>query len=112
MGANLWPIERRRHPRVHLGVPVRVHLAGEPQTLTLELVNVSAGGSYFRTSGRVPRRGQWVAFGFVVSEYSVCAARGRVVRVDGDGFGISIDNANGAFQAFVNDISGSFMIAA
>jgi hypothetical protein len=112
MGTNLLPIERRRHPRTFLGVPVRVHLAGEPRTLTLELVDVSASGSYFRTSGRQPRRGQWIAFGFVVSGYSVCAARGRVVRVDADGFAVSLESANSPFLSFVNDISGAFMIAA
>ena len=112
MGTNSWPIERRRNPRTYLGVPVRVHLAGEPRTLTLELVDVSAGGAYFRTSGRRPRRGQWVAFGCVVAEYSVCAARGRVLRVDEHGFAIGLESANSTFQSFVNDISGPFKMAA
>ena len=63
MRSGLSPQERRLHPRMHLGVPVRVHYAGEVRTLTLELTNVSATGCYFKTSGRHPRVGQWVAFG-------------------------------------------------
>lgn len=112
MGTTSWSTERRRTPRTYLGVPVRVHLAGEPQTLTLELVDISAGGSYFRTTGRRPRRGQWVALGFVVAGYSVCAARGRVLRVDEQGFAVTFESANSAFRSFVDDISGPHRIAA
>ena len=112
MNAKPWPLEMRRHPRIFLGVPVRVHFAGEPRSLTLELANVSSGGSCFRTSGRRPRLGQWVSFGFVTADRLVCAARGRVVRVDDSGFALKLESANSAFQSFVEDISGPFMCAA
>ena len=108
LGTNTWPIERRRYPRTFLGVPVRVHYAGVTKSLTLELCDVSFEGSYFRTSGAKPRRGQWVAFGFVTADRMVCAARGRVVRVDESGFALHLESTNSSFQNFVADISTPF----
>jgi len=105
MGTNSWPIERRRYPRTFLGLPVRVHYAGVPKSLTIELLNISMEGSYFRTSGANPRRGQWVAYGFVTADRQVCAARGRVVRVDANGFALQLEATNSAFQTFVEDIT-------
>ena len=112
MGETSRPAERRCHPRIFLGVPVRVHFAGVPRSLTLELSNVSFEGSYFHTSGPKPRRGQWVAFEFVTADRLVCAARGRVVRVDDAGFALQLDSTNSAFEGFVTDISGPFTLAA
>ena len=112
MGTNTWPVERRRYPRTFLGVPVRVHFAGVPQSLTLELADVSIEGSYFRTAGPKPRRGQWVAYGFVTADLLVCAARGRVVRVNDAGFALQLEGTNSAFQTFVTDISAPFRQAA
>ena len=112
MGTHSSPAERRRYPRTFLGVPVRVHFAGVPTSLTLELADVSIDGSYFRTSGHKPRRGQRVAYGFVTADLMVCAARGRVVRVDDSGFALQLEGTNSAFQSFVADISGPFSCAA
>jgi hypothetical protein len=104
--------ERRRHPRTYLGLPVRVHFAGEPHTITLELVDISLGGAYFRTSGRRPRRGQWLALGFVTGERQVCAARGRAVRVDDAGFALTFDAVNSALRDFLVDLSSHVQRAA
>ena len=112
MGTNSWPVERRRYPRTFLGVPVRVHFAGVPQSLTLELADVSMEGSCFRTTGAKPRRGQWVAYGFITADRQVCAARGRVVRVDPSGFALQLEGTNSAFQSFIGDISAPFRRAA
>ena len=112
MDTNTWLVERRRYPRTFLGVPVRVHFAGVPQSLNLELFDVSPEGSYFRNSGAKPRRGQWVAYGFVTADHLVCAARGRVVRVDDAGFALQLEGTNSAFQTFVTDISAPFRRAA
>lgn len=91
---------------------MRVHFAGVPQSLTLELADLSMEGSYFRTSGAKPRRGQWVAYGFVTADRLVCAARGRVVRVDEGGFALQLEGTNSAFETFVTDISAPFRQAA
>jgi hypothetical protein len=89
-----------------------VHFAGEPKSLTLELADVSLGGGRFRTIGRRPRLRQWVSFGFVTADRLICAARGRVVRVDTTGFALKLESANSDFHSFVADISGPFMCAA
>jgi hypothetical protein len=104
--------ERRLHPRTYLGLPVRVHFAGEPRTITLELVDISLGGASFRTSGRRPRRGQWLALGFVTGERQVCAARGRAVRVDECGFALAFDAVNSALRSFLEDLSNHVQRAA
>jgi hypothetical protein len=104
--------ERRNHRRVYLGVPVRVHYAGEVRTMTLELENVSAEGCYFKTSGRRPRVGQWIAFGFVEANRSVCTACGRAVRNDEQGFGVRFERINDSFRSFVEEFSQSYPCAA
>ena len=104
--------ERRNHHRIHLGVPVRVHYAGEVRTLTLELTNVSATGCYFKTDEQQPYLGQWVAFGFVEVNRAVCTACGRAVRSDERGFAVKFERVNDAFRSFLGDISGVFVCAA
>jgi len=98
--------EKRRHPRFFLGLPVRVHLAGEPAPTTIELADISAGGGYFRTTDLRPSLEQRAAFGFVAGERSVCAALGHVVRVDAQGFALALETSNSAFRDFVTGISG------
>jgi hypothetical protein len=93
-------------------VPVRVHYAGEVRTLVLELANVSATGCYFKTAEQHPRIGQWVAFGFVEANRSVCTACGRAVRSDEQGFAVKFERINAAFRSFVGDISGPYVCAA
>lgn len=104
--------ERRRFPRVPLGVPVRVHMAGEARPTTLELVEVSSGGGSFLAAGLLPQLGQRVAFGFVMPDRSMCTACGRVVRLSQTGFALKLERANRSFRAFVQDISGPFVCAA
>ena len=98
-------LERRYHLRVHLGVPVRAHYAGEVRTLTLELANASPTGCYFKTEGPRPRLGQWVAFGFVATNRSVCTAGGRAVRIDYAGFAVKFERINQALRTFLVDNS-------
>ena len=106
------PKERRTHPRIYLGVPVRVHYAGEVRTLTLELTDVSAAGCYFKTSERRPSVGQWIAFGFVEANRSVCTACGRAVRSDVQGFAVKFERTNESFRNFVEEISSAYVCAA
>jgi hypothetical protein len=96
--------DRRRHPRVPLGMPVRVHFAGRTVPVTVELRDISHGGCYFRGAS-APAFAR-LAFGFVLPERRVCVARGRVLRVDGGGFAITIDHSNDVFTNFVTDLSG------
>lgn len=103
--------ERRRHLRIPLGVPVRVHLA-DRRAMTLELVEVSAGGGSFRTVHERPGLGQRAAFGFVMPDRSICLARGRVVRVENRSFAVALDDMNAAFRSFLGDVSGPTVSAA
>lgn len=112
MRSGTSPQERRYHPRIHLGVPVRVHYAGEVRTLTLELSNVSSAGCYFKTAERRPRVGQWIAFGFVEANRSVCTACGRAVRSDEQGFAVKFERTNESFRSFLEEISPSYGYAA
>ncbi|MES1204772.1 MAG: PilZ domain-containing protein [Pseudomonadota bacterium] len=96
--------ERRRHVRVPLGLPVRVHFAGRTAPLTVELADVSEGGCYFR--GAAAPATAKLAFGFVLPDRQVCVAAGKVLRVDDRGFAATIDRANGTFTHFFLELSG------
>jgi hypothetical protein len=102
----------RRHPRVYLGLPVRVHMAGDPIPVNMELVDVSLEGALFHTDQSQPYLGQKVGFGFVLPDHSICAARGNIVRVDDEGFALELDDTNPEFEAFIADISGPYYFAA
>jgi hypothetical protein len=102
----------RRHPRVHLGLPVRVHMAGDPAPVNMELVDVSLEGALFHTTQSQPYLGQKVGFGFVLPDHSICTARGNIVRVDDEGFALELDDTNPEFVAFIEDISGPYFFAA
>lgn len=102
----------RRHPRVHLGLPVRVHLAGEPIPVNMELVDVSLEGALFYTNQTQPYLGQKVGFGFVLPDQTICAARGNIIRVDNESFALELDDTNPEFVAFIEDISGPHYFAA
>jgi hypothetical protein len=104
--------ERRRHPRIPLGVPVRLRWGGDSPAMTIELVEVSLGGGSFRTPAGRPDIGQRAAFGFVVPDRSICLARGTVVRVEEHGFAIAFERMNGAFRGFLGDVSGPAIRAA
>lgn len=96
--------DRRRHMRVPLGMPVRVHFAGHQMPVTVEMRDISHGGCYFR--GAAAPTSARLAFGFVLPERRVCVARGRVLRVDGNGFAVEIDRSNETFTDFLTDLSG------
>jgi hypothetical protein len=96
--------DRRRHMRVPLGMPVRVHFAGQEAAVTVEMRDLSHGGCYFR--GAPATTSARLAFGFVLPERRVCVARGRVLRVDGNGFAVQIDRSNDTFTDFLTDLSG------
>ena len=99
--------DRRRHLRFPLGLPVEMRVQGRAELMTVELVDVSAGGGRFRFAGADVSVNQLAAFAFVVPDQRRCFARGRVVRVDGPGhFALSLDQANEAFLGFLGLLGG------
>jgi PilZ domain-containing protein len=99
-------VNRRRHPRVPVGLPVEVHVDDPAQTLTVELIDIAAGGVRFRplTAGgiTVDRR---ATFGFIVPGGGKCVAGGRIGRVQNSGeFVVVLDRANPAFREFVRSL--------
>jgi hypothetical protein len=98
--------DRRRHSRFPLGLPVRLHVSGRDEPLTVELVDIGKGGVRFRALEDGVSVDQRAAFAFVVAGEPVCAASGRVLRVAGGGeFIVSLDEANPAFHAFLKFLS-------
>jgi len=86
---------------------VEMRLNGRAEPVTVELMDVSAGGGRFRFPGADVRVDQLATFGFVVPDQRRCFARGRVVRVDALGqFAVSLDQANEAFLAFLGLLAG------
>ena len=95
--------ERRRHPRIPIGLMVRVHFAGRTVPLSVELSDISQGGCYFE-GATAPAEAR-VAFGFVLPGQQVCVAAGQVLRVDPRGFAVSIDRSNDGFTEFMSCVS-------
>lgn len=98
---------RRRHARVPVGLPVEVHVDDSPQSLTVELIDIAAGGVRLRPLAAgdvaVDRR---ATFGFILPGGGKCVAGGRVSRVQAGGeFVVVLDRANPAFREFVRALS-------
>ncbi len=88
-----------------MGLPVRVHFAGRTVPVTVELRDISLGGCYF-TGVTAPAETK-LAFGFVLPERKVCVAGGQVLRVDRNGFAVTIDRSNQGFAEFLTGLSGT-----
>lgn len=100
------PPDRRRHSRFPLGLPVEMRLVGRQEPVTVELMDISAGGGRFRVVGADVSVDQAASFGFVVPDQRRCLAQGRVIRVDGAGqFALSFEQANDEFLGFVGLLS-------
>lgn len=98
--------DRRQHLRFPLGLPVRLHITGRAEPLTVELVDVGEGGVRFRALEDGVSLDQRAAFAFVIAGEPVCAASGRVMRVAAGGeFILSLDEANAAFHDFLRFLS-------
>jgi hypothetical protein len=99
--------ERRRNARFPLGLPVRVHLTGHAQAMTVELMDLSAGGGRFRSATSTVRLQQTASLAFLLPGPRRCLAKGRVVRTDGAGeFALQLQGANKAFIGFIAQLSG------
>ncbi len=95
-------IDRRRHARFLLGLPVDLRLERRVTPLMVELLDVSKSGARFQTMGDEVRVADRAKFGFVIPERPTCHAEGRVVRVDRSGqFVLAFDDTNDDFLGFI-----------
>ena len=93
---------RRRHPRIPVGLPVEVHLSGREAPLTVELTDIAAGGVRFRAPSNDVKLDQRAKFMFIAEGRGACAAEGRIIRVDKNGeFIVVLDKTSPDFRAFV-----------
>ncbi len=98
--------ERRRNSRFPLGLPVRIHFAGAPAPITVELMDLSASGGRLRSATQTARLDQGAAMAFVLPGQRPCLAKGRVVRIGASGeFALRLDKVNDAFLGFVGEFT-------
>ena len=103
---DLAHANRRRHPRVAVGLPVEVHLSGCANALTVELSDIAAGGVRFRAPANDVTLGQRARFMFVVEGSGACAAEGHITRINPGGeFIVELDKTSPAFRAFVSSLA-------
>ena len=103
---DLGQANRRRHPRVPVGLPVEVHLSGRPDPLTVELSDIAAGGVRFRAPANDVTIGERARFMFVVAGSGACAAEGHITRINPGGeFIVELDKTSPAFRAFVSSLA-------
>jgi PilZ domain-containing protein len=93
--------EQRAHPRTGFGLQVRLMLLREKEPIPGVLDNISEGGCFFSTAATV-KEGAAVSVVFGLRPQGLCAASGRVVRVEeGEGFGVKFNDINGYMRDFV-----------
>jgi len=98
--------DRRRGSRAALGLPVTLHMRGRPRRLTVEIVDVSAGGVRLLAPGDTFRVGERGSLHFVLSEGRVCVAGGHVLRADqAGGVVLALDEANDAYLEFLSALT-------
>jgi len=111
-------IDRRRHRRFSVGVPVRLRMKGSAMSTMIELSDVSFHGCRMRSlsNAGAPALNARVAFGFVLHNHNIALAKGHVVRrIEdslGGGIGLVIDRANVAFYEFLITLAESETVLA
>jgi hypothetical protein len=111
-------IDRRRHRRFSVGVPVRLRMKGSAMSTMIELSDVSFHGCRMRSlsNAGAPALNARVAFGFVLPNRDIALAKGHVVRrIEdslGGGIGLVIDRANVAFYEFLITLAESETVLA
>ena len=100
------PQNRRRHPRFPLGLPVTLYIAGRTHPITVEVVDLSAGGVRLRVLEGTLRVGERASLHFVLPGRHACTADGRISRAERRGeLVLGIEKANDAFRAFLASLS-------
>jgi hypothetical protein len=94
--------EQRAYPRTGFGLKVSLMLLREKQPIAATLENISEGGCYFATLASV-KEGAAVSVVFGLRPQGLCAASGRVVRLDehAEGFGVKFNDINTYMREFV-----------
>lgn len=102
---------RRRHARFLLGLPVKLHVDGGKDPITVEVVDISAGGARLRAFACPVRADQHATLRFLLPDQRPCIAQGRVVRVGSDlrsevvDFVLRLDDTNEAFRGFLDSLA-------
>lgn len=97
---------RRRHPRIPVGLPVEVRVSGRESPFIVELVDIAKAGVRFRSLGDPVELDQTATFSFMVEGTGKCSAEGRVARVEGGTeFIVVLEKANPRFRDFVLSLS-------
>jgi hypothetical protein len=97
--------EQRAHPRTGFGLKVSLMLLREKNPIPGTLENISEGGCFFGTSA-VVKEGAAVSVVFGVRPQGLCAASGRVVRVQSPaGFGVKFNDINSYMREFVTTLA-------
>jgi hypothetical protein len=99
------PLEQRAHPRTGFGLKVSLMLLREKEPIPGTLENISEGGCYFHTRA-VVKEGAAVSVVFGLRPQGLCAASGRVVRVEvPEGFGVRFTDINTYMKEFVSTLA-------
>jgi hypothetical protein len=86
--------DQRAHPRTGFGLKVSLMLLREKQPIPGTLENISEGGCFFATTAQV-KEGAAVSVVFGLRPKGLCAASGRVVRLQTPlGFGVRFSDIN------------------
>jgi hypothetical protein len=93
--------DQRAHPRTGFGLKVSLMLLREKEPIPATLENISEGGCFFATTAQV-KEAAAVSVVFGVRPKGLCAASGRVVRIEGGaGFGVRFNDMNPHMREFV-----------
>ncbi len=95
--------ERRQYTRLFLDLPFTLVVSGSGEPQRGRIRDISQGGCFFTATSalREPAR---VTMDFVVLPRSICNATGRVIRGQGDGFGVEFGAVNPELQKFVDQL--------
>jgi hypothetical protein len=97
--------DQRAHPRTGFGLKVSLMLLREKGPIPGTLENISEGGCFFATTATV-KEAAAVSVVFGLRPKGLCAASGRVVRVEpGAGFGVKFGDINSYMREFVSTLA-------
>ena len=93
--------DRRQYLRLPLDLPFTLVVQGGSEPLQGRIRDISQGGCFFTARSGLRQEGR-VTMDFVVLPRSICNATGRVIRGEGDGFGVEFGAVNPELQKFVD----------